>query len=672
MSPDDSERPPPILAVVIGINEYSGPDYDNLSGAAGDADAFEAFLTGRMDVPKDNIRSLRDQQATREEIIKSFLWLQDNNKYKKNEAAMIFYFAGHGAQTEKPDEWDDWVTTTGNIEMLCPSDIGMPTSTVTECNGNGDRDHKTVPGIPDRTISLLLNHISDCKGNNITVILDCCSSGGMVRSQDQDGYVIRRLISPPRIDSNFDEKILSWGTRNGRSVEGLSRKSHASHILLAACGRDQFALEDPKSKRGLFTSHLLKALDSDDFHTLSYVSLMHRLRMPERQTPHCEGEGIYWRLFNNRVSGADPSFILTKRVKDGPITLEAGSAQGITVGSRFAVHRTNLMDTPILRNPCLGHLVVTSVDTFSSRLSVAPTSGKIRLPWLFYCKLFQRANVKSISLYSADRPWLESIFPQDSRTELSVTIVNNVQACDLEINVIDGKVCFDRHNHLVTHIIGSRLRHTVDVDDVDTIRAVVKGSLHFYYHLTRPAPYTFQAVRMELKELKEELNEEFDVVFKPFGKNLIAEKPATIVVDENAQLGMTICNNSKQTLYPYLFYFDPTDLTIIDWYLPPFGGGAGSLTTKVDAALPPNSKLAIGYGDGGAVPWQFLLPKGEQKDLGFFRLFLSTRPAYFENILQERTPFASGSVRSVRLGPAESPEAETWGVQTVTVIQVAR
>jgi hypothetical protein len=177
---------------------------------------------------------------------------------------------------------------------------------------------------------------------------------------------------------------------------------------------------------------------------------------------------------------------------------------------------------------------------------------------------------------------------------------------------------------------------------------------------------------MELKELSEELNDEFDVVFHPVGKNLIEEEPAKIVVHETVGLGMTIYNDSAVALYPYLFYFDPTDLTIIDWYMPPFGAGAGSLTTRVDTPLPPKSKLTIGYGDGGATPWQFMIPPGETQDLGFFRLFLSTRPAYFENIMQEITPFLSGSSRSAKPATVEPPEVETWAVQTVTVIQLEK
>ncbi|KAF8873800.1 hypothetical protein CPB84DRAFT_1817961 [Gymnopilus junonius] len=553
--PSPLEKRPPILAVVVGINDYASQDYENLNGAVGDADAFEAFLKFRLQVPESNILSLRDEAASRDAIISSFGWFRDDPRYRRNEVAMVFYYAGHGAQSQKPDEWDDWVTPTGNIEMLCPSDIGV---LINPNNPQVDQEEaEVVQGIPDRTISVLLNEVSNVKGNNI---------------------------------------ILTHGSREATLSKNLRASFHASYVLLAACGREQFALEDRKSRRGLFTYTLLKALDREDFDTLTYISLVHKIKIPARQTPHCEGEGIYWRLFNNRVSGADGSFILTKRVKNGgPITLEAGSAQGITVGSRFTAHETNLIETPIMPNPPSRNLC-----------------ENIRPPLQFYSKLKQRAAVRHIFIYSADHQWLESVFPPEVRTELSATFVDDVKSCDLELSVEGGIVHFDRHNNLVTPLL-------VGVDEVDTIRAVVKASLHFYYHLTRSAPATFKNVWMELQELKSEPNEEF-------GENLLEEEPAEIVVDENAQLGMTIYNESSLTLYPYLFYFDPTELTIFNWYMPPFGA---------DAPLPPNSKLAIGYGDGGAIPWQFVIPDGESKDLGFFRLFLSTRPAYFESILQE-------------------------------------
>lgn len=115
-------------------------------------------------------------------------------------------------------------------------------------------------------------------------------------------------------------------------------------------------------------------------------------------------------------------------------------------------------------------------------------------------------------------------------------------------------------------------------------------------------------------------------------------------------------------------------MSTAEWYKPPYGAGRG-MFTKVDAPLLPKSRLTLGYGDGGINPWQFTLPEGHKKDLGFFKLFLSNRPTYFESICQE-SPFDIDDATLLdqsRAGKSipEPPSEDKWGTQLVTMIQVA-
>ena len=152
---------------MVGINEYTGNvGYPNLTGAVDDANAFEDFLKRRLAVPAKNIRSLRDEQATRDAIMDAFIFLRDTETTPGQAAQMIFYYAGHGAQDDIPREWKDWITPTGRIEMLCPSDIGA-TKLV---NRDGKIEEEVVPRIPDRTISALLNQIAQKKGEHIVSV----------------------------------------------------------------------------------------------------------------------------------------------------------------------------------------------------------------------------------------------------------------------------------------------------------------------------------------------------------------------------------------------------------------------------------------------------------------------------------------------------------------------
>ena len=154
---------PPILALVIGINEYTSP-LPCLQGAVADADAFRKFLKERLNVPDANIINLRNKEASRKSIISELNSLRDNSSYKKDEAAIIIFYAGHGALTKIPKKWalEGWNTSNGHIEMLCPSDIS--------CLVNGEES--VIQGIPDRTISVVLNQIAKSKGNNIVSVFD--------------------------------------------------------------------------------------------------------------------------------------------------------------------------------------------------------------------------------------------------------------------------------------------------------------------------------------------------------------------------------------------------------------------------------------------------------------------------------------------------------------------
>ncbi len=140
----------------MGISEYKFLGYENLKGAANDADKFEGYLREDLQAPKENIINLRDAQATRSAIIDGFTNLIQNPNIVCGRAAIVIYFAGHGAVANKPCEWTDWETSDNTIEMLCPADMGLL-----------DEYNNVIEGIPDRTISELLLRLSEAKGNNI-------------------------------------------------------------------------------------------------------------------------------------------------------------------------------------------------------------------------------------------------------------------------------------------------------------------------------------------------------------------------------------------------------------------------------------------------------------------------------------------------------------------------
>jgi len=138
----------PIFAVVIGISRYRLPSsYPHLCGAAEDADRFNYYLTHNLGVPCDNICNLRDNNASRDAIIKSISRLVCHPEIKKNEAAIIIYFAGHGALIDE------------NMQMICSSDIGTD---IPSANGTNK-----VEGISGGELAERFMDLSKAKGDNI-------------------------------------------------------------------------------------------------------------------------------------------------------------------------------------------------------------------------------------------------------------------------------------------------------------------------------------------------------------------------------------------------------------------------------------------------------------------------------------------------------------------------
>ncbi|CAA7268644.1 unnamed protein product [Cyclocybe aegerita] len=587
---------PPILAMVIG-NDLYPPKYSNLAGAVADADHFEAYLKGplaKLSGREPKILSLRN--AKRQQILDGFTHLQTEYTEFKDKAAILIFYAGHGARTRKPQEWVEWKTYNDEIELLCPSDIGT-------IEGGS-----VVEGIYDRTISALLNQLSEAMGSNITLIMDCCSSGGITRGDEEsEDQCIREIFDPPPARAESDKEIWRWsvhdGARGGSAAQGFSGQLHGSHVLLAACGPDEPACESHILKRGLFSMRLLEVLKQEDISNLTYTSLMHKLQLPyKRQTPRCEGHAVNGRLFNNQDCGSDWSFILT-HCNNNVITLDAGEAQGITPGSILSFHTSNITDSPVR-----GHLLVEDVRMFSSTLKALQTEPHFDFPAFFYSKAVTTAG-RSISIYCDDRAWLKIVFPLSYIKQAGIVLAKKGQDYDLELVASHGKISFHRQHKLVTSHLERRIRHEVDANDIDTIRRVVCSSRTFYYHLTRQmTDKSEQACRIELTKLEPEYttsSEEPALV--PIGPNIIENEPTTLVVDDTIY-GMTIYNESAITLYPFVFYFDPTDLTIEEWYPAPFSlargsdkSATGSSNHTVNPPLLPHSSLTIGHGASSGV-----------------------------------------------------------------------
>ncbi|EIM87035.1 uncharacterized protein STEHIDRAFT_56298, partial [Stereum hirsutum FP-91666 SS1] len=161
-------------ALIIGINKYadkSSGSFEDLECAVSDAKSIVNFLETSLHVSSSHILTLFDSAATRSNILSSFASHLLNNDDIKHGDPILVYFAGHGTHyLMRPREREKYDTDDGNYEAICPHDRGCI-----------DPDGKKVRDIRDSTLGKMLLDLSLAKGNNITVILDCCHSGSGTR-----------------------------------------------------------------------------------------------------------------------------------------------------------------------------------------------------------------------------------------------------------------------------------------------------------------------------------------------------------------------------------------------------------------------------------------------------------------------------------------------------------
>ncbi|TDL22050.1 hypothetical protein BD410DRAFT_277018 [Rickenella mellea] len=639
----------PVFALVIGINAYQSRN--RLNGAVADANAFDCFLKERFS--STHVTNLRDAEATRENIKSAFTSLRRDPRIKSGDT-IIIYFAGHGARANISDRWVGWKPQDSQMEIICPVDIGVPVGA----------DKKPIGGIPDRTVGVWLNNLAKEKGNNITVILDCCHSAGANRGDD-NSYIPRQILNPPDISH---EECYTWTVdpvaenhRGAGVPSAFVGQNQESHVLLAACGQTELALEN--NKRGLFTGALLDVLSQSDLHSLTYESLIQKIKIPEdkNQNPHCQGRHRNRLLFNAHFTRADSSLIPGFK-KSGIIALNVGQIHGIKESSHFAIYgsiASSASSIPICS------LVVKSITPTTSNLSSLDGSESFDVPSQFYAKEISK---EMIQVYCEDEDKLTSMLARafsngnvPSLEAAGVILVQSAKSAKLRIGIEGDQVAFYRQDDDLALFAGHRIPHIVSVDNADGVLEVLGAASRFQRQLgtTSAMPVT-----MELRKLRRDhaFSEDFELItiLTPIGPNLIDDNKVDMVIEPNAVFGATIHNHTSLHLYPYLFYFDCSDFSIIPWYVPPVGADG----RHVDPPLPAKSRFSIGYGNDGAPPYEFFLPEGEKKDVGFFKLYLTTCPTDLSYISQSS---AFENARGGRPRQQISPSPNVWGSNLVIV-----
>lgn len=263
-------------ALLIGINEYApGSGVRNLSGCVNDVNAVKAFLEKHYANLQPNIRTVLNEQATREGVIKAFREHLTGPQIKAGDQ-VLFYYSGHGSFGPTAPEFAYNNPSKQDETMVCY-----------DSRVRGKQD------LADKERGALLAEIP--KHAQVTLIIDSCHAASSFRNNQQDVELGGTRFQPgqtsPRsLDSYMiaeGENIFLQQKEKGEKIAVPQR----SYVLLAACKEEELARET-KDNRGLFTKYLLEVWENSgmDYTCEELLQRVHFLvqALNEKQNPVLE------------------------------------------------------------------------------------------------------------------------------------------------------------------------------------------------------------------------------------------------------------------------------------------------------------------------------------------------------------------------------------------------
>lgn len=304
----------PDLALLVGINTYPDlPDEYQLQGALNDVLVMEKLLIEVFGFEPAHIKTLRNEEASREGILKTFreFLIMDATR----DSQVVFYFSGHGGQVydennDEPGRYD---------ESLMPYDAHR-------------ERNKPYRDIIDDEIQVLLNDLTK-KCRNVTLIFDCCHAGSGYKALEDDTVKSRGVLHPyiPAHITKVEEGEEDTFTPHDFIPPG------SGTVLLAACRQDEKAYEE--NGQGVFTQALNRVMR--EFPRLTYRQIVYKVnermhRSYPGQHAQCSGERRDVPLFGEQ--GITKPFLEVLAMQGDMLTINGGAAHNVTVGSMYKVY----------------------------------------------------------------------------------------------------------------------------------------------------------------------------------------------------------------------------------------------------------------------------------------------------------------------------------------------
>jgi hypothetical protein len=365
---DQVAQAPNLYALLIGIDCYmpnslpDGSRYKNLGGCVRDINHVEAFLKEMRKVPESQILKLTasinpanseqplepsEKLPTRKNIVDSF---RELGKMAPEGAQVYIHYSGHGGRAKTVFKYENGEYIKGEDgidEGLVPTDIGTSEGQY----------------LRDLDLAQLLKELVD-KKLTVTVVLDCCHSGGATRGDVEirggEGIDDKPLQPGQELVAPIETLAETWRSLTEQTTRGLKAsglRTARDYVLLAGCRQNEFSYEyafnrETKERNGALTYWLLDTLRQQN-PGQTYKDLFDRINAKihsqfPQQTPILMGEVnriIFGDDFAETVNTV-PVLKVEKDAETGEMqaNLGVGQVNGIAKGAEFAIYPRSITD----------------------------------------------------------------------------------------------------------------------------------------------------------------------------------------------------------------------------------------------------------------------------------------------------------------------------------------
>lgn len=348
-------------AILIGVKGVHGPNSENTStlGAVADVVAIEKYLMACSSPCRiftlTNLSGFTDDSVTESRVrvdptyknIENHLRMVINKGHEGDH--VYIHYSGHGTAQK--------ITDLGKEKKALGLVVFQPT----------DTDPKVFRGT---TLRAAINCMVK-KGMIVTVVLDCCFSGNVLRKSP-----IRSASRYLAYDSSMDDSFSTDNSFIGESLRGVGLNTEAElldpdgYSILTACGVDEEASEVivDGNNRGALSYFLLDSLNllqrlrvQISYHTLHQHLRANFSARYQVQTPRIYGKtGL---SFFNEVTRKETSRTAYSNDRQ-ELILDAGEIHGAHVDDEYALKEWHCATTSA--NRVSQTAVVTSVNDINS------------------------------------------------------------------------------------------------------------------------------------------------------------------------------------------------------------------------------------------------------------------------------------------------------------------